>query len=317
MANIFGRYVWLVALLQRYGRLTFEEISRHWENSGLSYGEPLAKRTFHNHREAIFDIFHVEILCDTQDGYTYYIDDPEELKQDNLRSWLLDSYTVMNQIQADSKLQGRILFEDVPSGRQWLSTIADAMRKNEELTITHRGFGQPEPWHFVIEPYFLKVFSRRWYVVARSPYYSQLNAERNEEDGGSRPTDVYLTYALDRILTCEPTGRTFEMDETFDIEEYFRGCCGIIRSEEEPVRVVLNAYGRGADYLRTLPLHESQKELPSEDEGVACFELEVKPSYDFYQTLLARADQIEVIEPESIRKEMYNFARNIMAYYKE
>lgn len=114
MANIFGRYVWLIEQFRQYGRLTYEEISRHWEESGLGYGDPLPKRTFHNHREAIFDIFQVEILCDPKDGYRYYIDGAEELEQDHLRTWLLDSYTALNQIQADSKLQGRILFEDVP-----------------------------------------------------------------------------------------------------------------------------------------------------------------------------------------------------------
>ena len=69
-------------------------------------------------------------------------------------------------------------------------------------------------------------------------------------------------------------------------------------------------------YLRTLPIHESQRELPSEVAGVACFELEVCPTYDLYQALLAMGDQIEVLEPQSVREEMYNFAKNLMAYYE-
>lgn len=44
MANKFGRYVWLIEQFRRYGRLTFEEISRHWEESGLSYKEPKVVR---------------------------------------------------------------------------------------------------------------------------------------------------------------------------------------------------------------------------------------------------------------------------------
>lgn len=106
------------------------------------------------------------------------------------------------------------------------------------------------------------------------------------------------------------------MDESFDIEAYYRGCCGVIHSEEEPVRLLVNAYGQGADYLRTLPIHESQRELPSEVAGVASFELEVCPTYDLYQALLAMGDQIEVLKPQSVREEMYNFAKNLMAYYE-
>ena len=316
MANKFGRYVWLIEQFRQYGRLTFDEISRHWEESGLSYEEPLPKRTFHNHRAAILDIFQVDILCDPQDGYRYYIDNPEELEQDNLRSWLIDSYTAMNQIQADSKLQGRILFEHVPSGRKWLNVIAEAMRHGKVIQMTYQGFGRPEAYSFEAEPYYLKVANRRWYLLARSPYYSARNVELNAEDGGSRPKDVYLVYALDRILACEPLEESFVMDESFDIEAYYRGCCGVIHSEEEPVHLLVNAYDQGADYLRTLPIHESQRELPSEVEGVACFELEVCPTYDLYQALLAMGDQIEVLEPQSVREEMYNFAKNLMAYYE-
>lgn len=317
MANIFGRYVWLIEQFRRYGHLTFEEISRHWEESGLSYGEPLPKRTFHNHRVAIFDIFQVEIRCDSKNGYQYYLDAPKELEQDNLRSWIIDSYTVMNQVQADSKLQGRILFEHVPSGRKWLNVIIEAMRRGRVLAITHQGFGRSEASSFEVEPYYLRVSNRRWYLLARSPYYSDLNEQHNKEDGGSRPKDVYLVYALDRILACEPLEeKSFEMDKTFDIEEYYRGCCGIIHSDEEPIPVILKAYGNGADYLRTLPLHESQRELPSEDEEVACFQLEVCPTYDLYQALLALGDQIEVIEPLSVREEMYDFAETLVSYYK-
>ena len=95
-----------------------------------------------------------------------------------------------------------------------------------------------------------------------------------------------------------------------------RSRCVVPHSEEEPVHLLLNAYGQGADYLRTLPIHESQRELPSEVEGVACFELEVSPTYDLYQALLAMGDQIEVLEPQSVREEMYNFAKNLMAYYE-
>lgn len=182
-ANIFGRYVWLIEQFLNYGRLSYEEINSLWRKSGLSYGDDdnLPLRTFHNHRKAIFDIFDVDIVCDTKNGYKYYIDNEEDLRNDNLRIWLIDSYTALNQIQADRKLKGRILFEDIPSGHRWAHTIIDAMRRNATIRITYRGFGKPEPWSFDIEPYYLKVVKRRWYIVARSPYYSGLNRRKNRK----------------------------------------------------------------------------------------------------------------------------------------
>ena len=79
-ANLIGRYVWLVDLLRRYGRLTFQQISDRWEESGLSYGEPLVWRTFQNHRDAIFDIFGISIECERKGDYAYYIEYPEVLE---------------------------------------------------------------------------------------------------------------------------------------------------------------------------------------------------------------------------------------------
>lgn len=310
-ANLFGRYVWLMDILRRYKRLTFQEINELWQESGLGYGEELPLKTFHNHKKAIKDIFDVYIECDRKDGYRYYIDEPERIEGNNLRSWLISSYATLNQIQADNKLEDRIIFEEIPSGQTWLTCIADAMRRNHVLSITRQGFGKPEPSTFDIEPYFLKVVKRRWYVVARSPYYS----ERNKEQG-VKPSDVYLVYALDRISDIQDTGRTFKMKKNFDVHSYFEGCCGIITSNESSQKIVLRAYNGFADYLRTLPLHESQREIGSDDESTL-FEYHLKPTFDFYQLVLAQGDQVEVLEPESVRDEMRNFAQNILDFYTE
>ncbi|BCI64797.1 helix-turn-helix transcriptional regulator [Coprobacter secundus] len=279
--------------------------------SGLSYGDgdELPLRTFHNHRKAIRDIFDIHINCDTKHGYRYCIDEPERLESDRLRNWLIDSYATLNQIQADKKLEGKIIFEDIPSGHLWLTAITDAMRRNKVLYITHQGFGKPEPNSFEIEPYYLKVVNRRWYVIARSPYYSERNKAK-----GNKPEVVYLVYALDRITQIEETDKSFHLNKDFDVDEYFVGCCGVITSDVAIERVVILAYNGFADYLRILPLHSSQKELESNDESTL-FEYHVKPTFDFYQLLLAQGDQIEVIEPKSVRDMMRNFVINLMDYY--
>ncbi len=316
-ANIFGRYVWLIEQFRRYGRLTYEEVNSLWRRSGLSYGDNdnLAIRTFHNHRKAISDIFEVDIVCDTKGGYKYYIDQLESLEKDSLRTWLIDSYAVMNQIQADRRLKHRIVFEHIPSGHRWLSPIMEAMRNNLVLKVTYQGFGKSKPYHFDIEPYYLKVVKRRWYVLARNPYYSSLNTV-GSSNLNETSNDVFSVYALDRILDCHLTATTFFLKEDFNVHEYFNGCCGIISSTEPPIKIVLRAYKEAPNYLRTLPLHESQRELVEMNDGNATyFELTVCPTFELYQLLLAQADQIEILEPQSVRDQMGNFAKVLMAYY--
>lgn len=317
-SNLFGRLVWLADLVRRKGRISLKDIKQEWLRSGLNYSEDnnLGTRTFDNHRSALRDIFNINIECEKGGKYRYFIENPEELENDNFRNWLIDSYATLNQVRADRKLEGRIIFEEIPSGHDWLTAMTDAMRKNMVLYITYQGFEKDEANSFEIEPYYLKVVKRRWYVIARSPYYSERNRKKNEESGKKTLTeDVYLIYALDRISDLKETDKTFKMNKDFSIDDFFEGCCGIITDKNmQTERIVIKAYDNGPDYLRTLPLHESQVELRSDDEATY-FEYHIKPSYDFYQLILSQTDLIEVIEPESVRRAMRNFAKSILSYY--
>lgn len=281
------------------------DVTKELQRCGLSYGEDdvIPRKTFDNHKKAIADIFGIDIECDRKHDYRYYIADADRLESDAFRSWLIDSFATLNQIKADRRLEGKIVFEDIPSGNDWLTTISDAMRMDSALYITYQGFGKTEN-SFEIEPYCLKVVKRRWYVIARSPYYSEKNGK-----------DAFLTYALDRIVDIEETGKKFRLKRSFHIDKYFEGCCGIIRSNEPMQRIVITAYGGFADYLRTLPLHPSQQEIASDEES-ATFEYRLKPTFDFYQLVLAQGGQMEVIEPQSVRKTMLNFARTLCTSMK-
>ena len=315
-ANVFGRYVWLVDLLRRYKRLTFEEINAHWVKSGLSYGEEdeLPLRTFHNHRQAIKDIFDVYIDCDMKNGYKYYIDQPERLENDSLRIWLLDSFATLNHIHADASLKDRIIYEDVPSGQIWLTTIMEAMRQGKILDLTYRAFGKKKEFTFDLEPYYLKIYNRRWYLIGKHPCYQQ---EKDEADRQGKTYDrpIFRVYALDRVLWINITDKSFKMDKSFEINSFYEGCCGITPSDISIEHIIIRAYGREADYLRSLPLHDSQEEIEAED-GNALFSFDIRPTFDFYLMLMSQGDQLEVLEPLSVREEMKKHIARLSDYYK-
>lgn len=314
-ANQFGRYVWLLDMLRHYGHLSYKEISEKWQQSGLSYGDTLPLRTFHNHRKAIFDIFNIIIEIDPDiKGYKYHIANPEELDGDSLRSWLVDSYATLNQVQADSKLRDRIEFEHIPSGHTWLTTFLQAMRQNRVMRITHQGFGKDYANTFEIEPYCLKVVERRWYIIANNPYYVGLNrSHKGEKD--YTPHKEIRAYGLDRIKEAIILDKTFVIKEGFSMKKFYYGCIGIIPSDGPIEHVVLKAYWHAPDYLRTLPLHESQQELESDDESTT-FSYDVKLTYDFLQLIMQQGDQVEVLEPKKLRDQMRNLANTLSHYYK-
>ena len=68
------------------------------------------------------------------------------------------------------------------------------------------------------------------------------------------------------------------------------------------------------NYLRTLSLHASQKELASTEE-YADFEYYLRPTFDFKQELLAQGDEVEVLEPAELRQEMENTIKRMLKRY--
>lgn len=299
-ANKFGRYVWLVDLIRCHPYITFKEISDKWEASGLGDGKPLPWKTFMNHKEAVQTIFDIIISCDVKRRYGYYIEDVKLLEGSVFRSWLIDSYATLNQLQVDKKLEKRISFEKNPSGNNFLQTLLQAMRQNAVVEITHQGFGKSYASTFQVEPYHLKVYNRRWYLIGLSVLSENIR-----------------TYALDRIQCVKITDEVFKFPETFDIDKYFEGCVGIITDAECDIeRVVVKAYGWARKYLATLPIHDSQRAIASDDKTIT-YEFYVRPNYEFVQKLLQQTDQVEVVEPEWLKEKICKIAENILAYYKK
>lgn len=143
------------------------------------------------------------IDCQKVGGYLYYISNPEDIDEDKLKKWMLDSFAVGNIIGENLSLKGRILVDEIPSGRDHLTTILDAMKENRVVNITYRPFKKERNYTFPIEPYCVKLFDNRWYVL------------------GHNNRDEIKIYALDRLESVEPTSTLFKLPKDFDATEYF------------------------------------------------------------------------------------------------
>lgn len=239
----------MVDTIYRAGRISFEEINERWLRSSLNdTGEDLPIKTFHNHKNAIQQMFDIDIACDRRSGYVYYIEHAEEMEQGGVRTWLLNTFAVNRLINEGHHLKRRILFEEIPSGQRFLTMIIEAMRDNETVELTYRNFRLPETYTFEVEPYCVKVFRQRWYLVAHS-----VDDERMR------------IYALDRIEELRPTGNRFELPDEFDAHRYFEDCFGVIVDEEYPVeRIRIRVGGIQRAYIRLCrctPRKPKQKSL--------------------------------------------------------
>ena len=104
------------------------------------------------------------------------------------------------------------------------------------------------------------------------------------------------------------TEQHFERPADFAPEEHFAEYFGVMTDGTPMEHVVVRAYGKMANYLRTLPLHNSQRELES-GEGYTDFSLDIRPSVDFISELQSKIDSLDVLEPQSLRDKV----RNILA----
>ena len=296
--QLLSRYVWLVDTIYQAGSagITFHDLAEKWKDDELlSKGAEYNWRTFMRHRNDVWELFGVVIDCHKSTN-SYYIAERGSLTDTSaFRRWLLETLTVNNHINESAQLKDRILLEPNPSGGEFLSTILEAMRDNLMLTFDYQSFWY-ENGHvshfFNVEPYALKVFKRRWYLLGKY---------------GNNPLRI---YALDRMLDIDIEFNKFEMPENFSAEAFFSTCYGIIVGDEEPQCIRLKVESGQANYLRTLPLHHSQKVVEQTKE-YTIFSYFLRITYDFRQELLALGDTTEVLYPKALRKEMATICKKM------
>lgn len=299
---LFQQYIWLVNTIHRYGKLTLDEINQHWLDTDMSEGVSIARSTFNRHRDAILDMFGVIIECDKKDGFRYYIYNEEVLEEDTIQNWMLSTLSV-NSILSESKgVYDRILLEQIPSDGDNLHKFIDAMKRGVRVKVAYRKYGSQEVKStMILDPYFVKLFKRRWYALVKFP----------------EPTGMLFTLAFDRILSLEVTEDKYVYDKDFDPAGWFKNCYGIVRDQEVPVeKVIIRAFGYEANYLRDLPLHHSQNEIAIED-GYSDFEMTLSPTADFWTPLLSRGAAIKVLQPQWLADEIKRLHLEAAKLYEE
>ena len=298
--NLVGKYVWLIETIYRAKRIRFDDINERWKgNVVMSGGLDLPLRTFYNWRDAIRDMFGLRIENERCGDYRYYIENEEDITDNGLRSWIYSTYCVGNALAGSQGIKERILLEYVPSGQQHLQPIINAMKENQVLNITYYSYWKEDEFNFKVQPYCVKLYRQRWYMVALSESY-----------------DEPRIYALDRIRQLSTTDDTFKMPSDWSAEQYFDGCFGIIADQSiDKQTVKLRVTADQAKYFRDLPLHQSQEEIERNDD-FSIFQYYLRPTFDFQQEILHSGEEVKALEPQWLRDEMRERIKEMSNLYK-
>ena len=293
-AQIFYQYIWIINTFRAYRKLTLEELNQKWIDDKVADGNPLPRSSFNRHRSAILDMFGIILECDNHTN-KYYISNMEVISDDNIERWLFSTLNVHGVLADSAAVKERLVLEETPAGEQYLDTIIRAIKSNHRLLMGYKKF-EAEGYERVVCPYALKLFRQRWYLLA-------LNDE-----------DQMRIYALDRVTMMEPTNETFEMPANFSVQDYFSEYFGVLTTDTPLTHVILRAHKWMPNYLRTLPLHHSQRELESPPD-YPDFSYDIRPTSDFLGELLRHSDGIEVLQPLDLREKMRQIIENILKRY--
>ena len=296
--NYFDRYVWLIDLINRHGYIPFEDIDRAWIYSSLNKeGGKLPQRTFFNHIAAILNTFGIEIKCDRSLGY--YIANNEDLEENGIRQWLLESLSMNNLLNESRDMRDRILFEKIPSSQRWLSVIVNSMREGTAVELTYQSFWRDEPKTFEAHPWCVKLFKQRWYMLAKSEEY-----------------DEPRIYSLDeRTLNVVPIKKKLTLPSNFNAEDFFSNYFGIIVGKDcKPSIVQLKVIDDQVKYVESLPLHASQEKIETTP-VYSVFQYRLVPTFDFKQEILSRGPKVKVLAPDWFRNEVAEDVKEMAKLY--
>lgn len=301
-------YIWLVNTIYRARRITFAEIQEKWRQTDMSDGQELARSTFARHKDAIESMFGILINCDRQNEYVYYIGNPEVLREDSVQNWMLSTLSVNNIISESLSLQKRIILEPVSYEEDYLPMVIDAMKRNVRLKVKYRKYGDEEPRDLDFEPYCLKLFRQRWYILGH--FHRKSKADKPA-------VDYFGMFSFDRIIEMSLTSVKFEMDPDFDAEEFFHNSYGaLVNDNTQPVKIIIRVYGYERFYVKDLPIHQSQREIGQGDDYTD-FELFVRPTPDFVRHIVGLSDSVRVLSPDWFVDEVANEHYSALTMYDE
>ena len=284
----FREYIWLVNTISRSRNgLTLSELNERWVQTDMSGGLPMARNTFLRHKQAVEEMFGLYIECDAHNQYRYYIGNEHVLHENSVQNWLLRTLTVGNLLSESLSMQQRILLENVGTESQLLEQLIEAMRSGRAVELAYQAYQQTEEHSYTVEPYCMKLFHQRWYLLARL--------------GGNKG---FRVFALDRMRRLSITKRHFDVDPYFDAEDYFSESYGVMLGDKTPLcQIVLRAFGREQYAMQDLPLHHTQHIVDQTDDHTD-FELTLRPTADFIAHLLSRGRWLKVVRPQTLDAEV-------------
>ena len=298
-----SRYLLILKKLKVKPYSTYEELQTYIENQfdflqmqddTLNVG--FSKRTLQRDLKEIRNVFGIDIeYSKTNKGY--YISQSETENMNFQR--MIEAFDMFNSLNLAQDLTPFIHLEKRrPQGTENLYGLLHAIKNKLKIKFTYQKFWEEEVSQRLAEPYALKEFKNRWYILAKD----------------SKDNNI-KSFALDRLTNLEITTQHYQYPDNYSIEQNYRYCFGIISPNgSDPQDIILSFDPFQGKYIKTLPLHETQQILVDNDNETK-IKLKLYLTHDFIMELLSFGDSMKVIEPKSLADEIKQAHKNAYKQY--
>ena len=279
-----ARYTLIIKKLRKKPA-TFREISEYlqFESELQEYNFNVSMRTFQRDIDDIRSRYNIDIRYDF--SRRVYLIDAEYKEEINER--IFEAFDTFNLMKVEEKVSDIIFFENRgPKGTEHMFILMHAIKNSLKLSFIYSKFFEDDISRRSVEPYALKEFKSRWYLLAK------------DDDG------TYKTFGLDRMQDPLVGTARFSTDRSFSIKKYFKNCFGIITAQESRAEeIILSFHPNYGNYIKTLPLHSSQKVITENKEELR-ISIVVYITPDLITEILSHGSRVKVISPQSLVDEL-------------
>jgi predicted DNA-binding transcriptional regulator YafY len=292
------RYLFIIRKLRNSGPASFTEISQYIERefSILDSARSISLRTFQRDISEIRTVLGIDICCNSDGQYFIH----EDYNSEQIRL-ILESFDV---IHAFGMTQNIIPFvgqeRKCKSGTDHLAGLLKAIRSKQAVAFGYKKYNENAPSLRKAEPLALKEHKGRWYLVAR--------------DHGD---ELIKIFGLDRILYLELLAEKFSYPDDFSVTAYFRDCYGVIvPSDGEPEEIELSFDPVQGAYIKSYPLHSSQKIIADNHEELR-ISLWLYVTHDLVMDLLSYGADLTILKPEGLVRLINEVINNMKFNYNK
>lgn len=170
-------------------------------------------------------------------------------------------------------------------GRDYFAQLFSAINNKQPLVLTYKNFKRNINQQFIVHPYYLKQFNRRWFLIGFSENIGRLSL-----------------FAFDRIEDITTSNCKYIPNTKYNFKDYFDDMIGVTRIDHtdiETVRIWVSA--NRWPYVATKPLHGTQRIISKDVSGVI-IQIQVYINKELEQLILSFGKDFKVLEPESLKQ---------------